>query len=267
MIKAEQGYLIVASNTETTDYIDCAKACAKSIRLHTPDAKIAILSDVAVSDPVFDYSEIFPFEPEGGYRNDWQAYWGSPFRETIKIEADMIIPHSIEHWWTMLRHRDVVVTVGARNYLNQKTMVQHYRKLFIINEMPDLYNAITYWRVSKTAKTFFTSCRNIFHDWDSVRKQIKLGDTDDGTTDVVYAIAAKMMGVEKVTLPTSVSYPTLIHMKARINWLQQEDWTKEMVWELDGSNIRIQTIDQAYPFHYHIKEFSKVLNKHYDKLL
>ena len=56
-------------------------------------------------------------------------------------------------------------------------------------------------------------------------------------------------------------------MKGQINGLSQEDWTKELVWELDGSNIRINTVDQEYPFHYNIKEFSKVLNEHYDKLL
>ena len=133
-------------------------------------------------------------------------------------------------------------------------------------DLPDLYNAITYWRISETAMQFFTIVRDIFSTWDTIRESLELGQSDPGSTDVVYAVAAKLIGVEKVTLPLTVSYPTLIHMKARINWLQQEDWTKEMVWELDGPNIRINTIDQQYPFHYHNKEFSKVLNEHYDKL-
>ena len=265
-VKAERGYLILASNTETVDYIDCAKACAKSIRLHTPDAKIAILSDVPVDDSVFDYSIIFPFPVTGGYSNDWQAFWGSPFRQTIKIEADMIIPHSIEHWWTMLEHRDVVITQGARNYKNQLTKEKYYRRVIYKNELPDLYNAITYWRISKTAMEFFSLVRDLFARWPEVQKQIINGKTDNGSTDVVYAVAAKLLGVEKFTLPNT-SYPSLIHMKSRINWLQQEDWTKEMVWELEGSNIRIQTIDQQFPFHYYIKEFSKVLNEHFDREL
>jgi len=266
MIKDERGYLILAANTETVDYIDCAKACAKSIRIHTPKAKIAILSNVAVDDPVFDHSEIFPFPIDGGFSNDWQCYWGSPFRQTIKIEADMIVPHSIDHWWPMLEHRDVVITTGARNYMNQLTTEQHYRQLFRLNRLPDLYNAITYWRISQTAMDFFSLVRDLFNNWPEVQKQLTMGNTDIGTTDVVYAVAAKLLGVENFTLPNT-SYPTLIHMKERINWLQQEDWTKEMVWELNGSNIRIQTIDQQYPFHYHIKEFSKVLNEHYDREL
>jgi len=265
------GYLIVATNTDDVDYIDCAVACARSIRLHTPDAKICLLttSDVKlVAHTVFDYIKLFPYpvNKENPFANDWQIYHASPFRETIKIEADMIIPHSIEHWFSMLRHKDVVLTLGARNYKNEKTNERHYRKIFDANNLPDVYNAITYWRVSQTAHDFFALVKHLFDAWPDVQQQIKLGSTDIGTTDLVYAIAARSMGVEKVTLPET-SYPTLIHMKGRINKLVGEDWTKECVYEFDKSNIRINTIDQQYPFHYQVKEFSKELNKYYDELL
>jgi hypothetical protein len=265
-VKSERGYLIVATNTDTVNYIDCAIACATSIRLHTPDAKIALLSDAVCPAPIFDYSIEFPYavDPSNPFANDWQVFAASPFRETIKIEADMIIPHSIDHWWTMLRHKDVVLTLGARNYLNEATSERHYRKIFDSNDLPDVYNAITYWRLSRQAKEFFDLVHDIFENWETVKTQIKFGNEDVGSTDLVYAIAAKLIGVENVTLPNT-SYPSLIHMKGRINFLQSEDWTKEMVWELDGSNIRINTIDQQYPFHYNVKDFSKILNEYYDK--
>jgi len=268
MIKAERGYLILAQNTETTSYIDCARACARSIRMHTPSAKIAILSDKIYNLKEFDFPVVFPYmtDPANPYSNDWQVYWSSPFRQTIKIEADMIIPHNIEHWWSMLEHRDVVISTSARNYMNQPTKDRTYRKLFDRNDLPDLYNAITYWRVSQQAHDFFSLVRELFDKWPQVQKHLIAGASDPGTTDVVYAVAAKMIGVENLTLP-GTSYPSLIHMKQHINWLLQEDWTKEMVWELDGPNIRIQTIDQQYPFHYHKKDFSKVLNEYYDKFL
>ena len=165
----------------------------------------------------------------------------------------MIVPHSIDHWWTMFEKKDVVLTQGARNYRNEKTTERHYRKIFDANNLPDIYNAITYWRVSKLTRDFALVVKYLFNRWDIAQSQLKLGLSDKGTTDVVYALAAMIVGVENVTLP-STSYPTLIHMKGRINWLAGEDWTKEMVWELDGPNIRINTIDQQYPFHYQIKE-------------
>jgi len=263
-IKAERGYLIWAIGD---DYIDCANACAKSIRLHTPDAKIALLSDKHYDSSVFDYSEVFPYDVnyENVLANDWQVLHASPFRQTIKIEADMIIPHSIDHWWQMLEHKDVVLTTGARNYHNQITSDRTYRKIFDVNNLPDVYNAITYWRVSRTSHNFFNIVRSLFSSWKVMQPHIKMGLADPGTTDLIYAIAAALIGVENVTLP-GTSYPSLIHMKGKINWLAEEDWTKELIWELDKSNIRINTIDQEYPFHYYIKEFSKELNKHYDNI-
>jgi len=266
MPKEERGYLIVADNTQDTDYVDCALALARSIKLHTPDAKICLVTSNDVNNDIFDYVVPWPYGDQAPgsnwkLKNDWQVFYASPFRQTIKIEADMIIPHSIEHWWTMLEKRDVVISTGARNYLNEYTTNRHYRRIFDVNNLPDVYNAITYWRLSKTAQDFFNLVKDIFNNWDTVKKTIKGGDTDPGTTDVVYAIASTIMGVENVTLPTS--YPSMIHMKGQINFLEDEDWTKEMVYELDKSNIRINTVEQMYPFHYQVKDFSKVLNKHY----
>jgi hypothetical protein len=270
-VEAERGYLIVAENTESTNYVSCALALAKSIKLHTPDAKICLVTSTEVNDPVFDFVRPLPYgdqAPNSGWklRNDWQVFYASPFRQTIKLEADMIIPHSIEHWWTMLEKKDVVLCTSARNYHNAVTDVRTYRRIFDVNGLPDVYNAITYWRLSEYAQTFFNLVKDLFNNWEEVRTSLTLGDTDPGTTDVVYAVAAKMLGVENVTLPNT-SYPSLIHMKERINWLQQLDWTKELVWELDGANIRINTVDQQYPFHYNNKDFAKILNEHYDELL
>jgi hypothetical protein len=271
MVEAERGYLIVAENTESTDYVACALALAKSIKLHTPNAKICLVTSKPVDDTVFDFVRPLPFgdnAPNSDWKlcNDWQVFYASPFRQTIKLEADMIIPHSIEHWWTMFEKKDVVLCTSARNYHNAVTNVRTYRRIFDVNSLPDVYNAITYWRLSEYAQTFFNLVKDLFNNWEEVRTSLTLGDTDPGTTDVVYAVAAKMLGVETVTLPNT-SYPSLIHMKERINWLQQSDWTQELVWELDGANIRINTVDQQYPFHYNNKDFAKVLNEHYDKLL
>lgn len=259
----EQGYLIVAHGDPI--YIDCALACARSIKLHTPHAKIALLSDRKHECEFgeFDYSLTFNSPvTENPFSADWQAFFQSPFRQTIKIEADMIIPHSIDHWWPMLWKKDVVLTLGARNYRNEIATSRKYRKIFDENNLPDVYNAITYWKLSNTAMQFGLLVKTIFENWNIVQPQIKMGLSDPGTTDVVYAIAAKIIGVENVTLPDS-SYPTLIHMKSAMNDLIGEDWTKELVWELDAPHIRINTIDQQYPFHYYNKEFSKVLNEHY----
>jgi hypothetical protein len=70
------------------------------------------------------------------------------------------------------------------------------------------------------------------------------------STDVVYAMAAVLMGPEQVTLPVGLG-PTITHMKQHIIPTQTPDWTQELVWEYP--NLRIQTVAQWGAVHYNTK--------------
>jgi len=236
-IIAERGYLIPAIGDT---YVACAKRLASSIRHFHPDANITILT-----------ADMLPYGDLGGYANDWQMFAASPYRQTIKLEADMIAASPIDHWWTLLEKRDVVVSQGARTFYDQPATSRYYRKIFDANHLPDVYNAITYWRLSKTAKEFFDLVRQIFEQWDSYKKILKFPD-DIPTTDVVYAMAAVIMGVENITLPAGLG-PTIVHMKRHINPIHTDNWTNELVWENDP--FRINTVAQWGLVHYHIKEW------------
>lgn len=251
-ILAERGYLIPAIDTNTVDYLGCAVQLAQSIRQWHPDANISVVSVKRCSDPVFDHVIPLPFGDLGGYANDWQVFRASPYRQTIKLEADMIAASPIDHWWTLFEQRDVVISQGTRNFYGQPAESRYYRKIFDANNLPDVYNAITYWRLSNTAKEFFELVKQIFEQWNSYKRILKFPD-ELPTTDVVYAIAAQIIGVEQVTLPTGLG-PTIVHMKRHINLLQSNDWTKELVWE--NNPFRINTIAQSGLVHYHIKEWS-----------
>ena len=74
------------------------------------------------------------------------------------------------------------------------------------------------------------------------------------TTDVVYAIAAKIMGPELVTLPLGLG-PNIVHMKRHVVPLVGNDWTKELIWENTNPGLRIQTVAQHGFVHYHNKEW------------
>ena len=248
-ILAERGYLIPAIGDV---YLRCAIQLAKSIRQWHPDANIAVISVKRCSDPVFDHVIPLPFGDLDGYANDWQVFHASPYRQTIKLEADMIAASPIDHWWTLFEHRDVVVSQGARTFYNDPAESRYYRKIFDQNALPDVYNAITYWRLSKTAQDFFQLVRMIFEHWDSYKKLLRFPE-ETPSTDVVYAMAAQIIGPEQVTLPQGLG-PTIVHMKRYINPIQGEDWTKELTWELDP--FRINTIAQWGLVHYHVKEWN-----------
>ena len=250
-ILAERGYLIPAIDTESVDYLSCARQLARSIRQWHPDANISVLTVKRCSDPVFDHVIPLPYGDLGGFVNDWQCFAASPYRQTIKLEADMVIASSIDHWWTMFEHRDLVISTGARDFYDQPATSRYYRKVFDTNHLPDVYNAITYWRVSKTAKEFFQLVRNIFENWAEYKTLLKFPD-EESSTDLVYAIAAQIIGPELVTMPFT-SYPRIVHMKRHIIATHTPNWTQELVWE--NNPLRFNTVAQWGAVHYHQKDW------------
>jgi len=236
-ILAERGYLIPAIGDS---YVDCADQLKQSILQFHPEAHVTIAT-----------KEMLPHGDLGGYANDWQMFQISPYRQTIKLEADMIAAGPVDHWWTLFENRDVVISQGARNFYNKSATSRYYRKIFDQNNFPDVYNAITYWRLSMTARQFFDIVREIFQHWDQYKTLLKFPDNQP-TTDVVYAMAAIIMDTETVTLPPGLG-PTIVHMKRYINPIQSDDWTKELTWE--NNPFRINTVAQFGFVHYHVKDW------------
>jgi hypothetical protein len=233
----ERGYLIPAVGEQ---YVQCAHRLRDSILHFHPSANITIVTE-----------DMLPYGNQGGWNNDWQMFYVSPYRQTIKLEADMIAASPFDHWWTLFENRDVVVSCGARDFYGNLAQSRAYRKAFDFNNLPDVYNAITYWRLSATAKDFFQLVRAIFENWNEYKKILKFPE-DTASTDLAYAVATRIIGEENVTLPVGLG-PTIVHMKQHINNLQTPDWTQELVWE--HNPLRINTVAQHGMFHYYIKDW------------
>jgi hypothetical protein len=166
----------------------------------------------------------------------------------------MMITSAIDYWWTMLRNRDVVVSTGCRDWKDQRAVARHYRKIFDANDLPDVYNAITYWRRSELAKEFFDTVRNIFENWEEFKKLLKFPE-DVPSTDVVYAMAANIVGPEKCTMPFA-DYPRIVHMKRHVAGTEREAWMDELVWEYKNYVLRVNSVAQWGAFHYNRKEWN-----------
>lgn len=248
----EQGYLVLAVNSTTVDYVACASRLAFSIKRWHAGAKTCLLTDDTSPVPGFDFVRQLPMVDRGNaFANESYCFRESPFRETIKLEADQIIVSDITHWWTMLRHRDMIISTGCNNIYGDPARSRFYRKVFDQNHLPDVYSAVTYWRLSETARDFFQWVKRIFADWPQYKKLLTYAP-DRPDTDLVYAMAAQIMGPEKVTMPFA-SYPKITHMKQHIIGTQGPDWTKELVWEYQDGGLRINTVAQWGAFHYYKK--------------
>lgn len=250
-----RGFVILAQNTTTVDYVSCAKVLEKSIKNVMPDANVTIVTDLPYGDQA----------PNSQWKliNDWQVYEASPYEYTIKLEADMYIPRSIEYWWEILEQRDLVVSTSIRNFKQEISSSRAYRKFIDDNNLPDVYNAITYFKKSKTAEKFFQLVKTIFENWDEFTKILKCNPNEIATTDWVYAIAAHIMGPEITTMP-AFNHFSMIHMKQYINDLPTENWTDTLLYEMDKDGFRINTYPQMYPIHYHIKSFANKLEALYE---
>lgn len=247
----DKGFVIMAQGD---DYVKCAEALERSIKNVMPDANVTI-----VTTEMLPYGDHAP-DTFWKLQNDWQVYEASPYEYTIKLEADMYIPRSIDYWWDVLKDRDIVVSTTIRNFKQEISDVLAYRRFITDNKLPDTYNGITYFRKSEMAEKFFAITRDIWENWEDYRSTLKCNVDELATTDWVYAIASHVLGVENTTMP-QFKQMSMVHMKQFINGLPTEKWTDTFVYELLPHAFRINTIPQAYPVHYHLKEFAnEILN-------
>lgn len=238
----------MAQDTEKTSYTSCAETLRKSILRVMPDANVTI-----ITTDMLPYGDLAP-DSDWKLINDWQVYEASPYDYTIKLEADMYIPNNIDYWWDVLQNRDIVVSSTIRNFKQEISDIRFYRRFIDDNKLPDVYNAITYFKKSDTAKQFFEIVKDIFDNWEEYKKILKCNPDELATTDWVYAIACHIMGVENTTLPTFTDM-SMVHMKQYINGTPTENWTDTFIYECLPNQIRVQTVPQQYPFHYHVKNF------------
>jgi hypothetical protein len=258
----QQGFLTFAANTQDVDYLRLAYLQALNIKATQKIKSFAVIVDPATYQLIedyhrqaFDYIIETPASTTGPYGLEAQAFWLTPFKETIKLESDLLFTTSIDHWWTAFRLRDVVLSTGCRNYLQQLSASRRYRKLFDDNNLPDVYNGLMYFRYSKTAADFFRCATEIFNNWSAVQNALLNCRDPEPTTDVVYALAADIVGRELCTLP-SVDFINFVHMKPSINEYPETASFQDMyVTEFDDGMIRINNINQYHPIHYHKKDF------------
>jgi len=263
----DRGYLIVAIDSQDSDYTTCARVLSRSLKHWHKNAVVCLLTDKQLpADNDFDIVKTLPYgdlrTDDNPYANDWQCYIASPFHETIKLEADMLIAQPIDHYWDMLRHRDIVVSTGALDFKGESVECRRYRNVIHKNNLPDTYNAFTYWRQSEMAKKFFVTVKKLFDNWSDAMTAVKYARGELPNTDLAYSLATLICGIEKCTLPHNLS-PRIVHMKSDIVRTPTE-WHKSLTWEIDSGQVRVNGYTQCALWHYHCKELAKQFEPYYE---
>ena len=258
----QQGFLTFAINGDT-DYLRLAYLQALNIKATQKIKNCAVIVDQDTYQQVTDahravFDHIIPtnrIPNQGPFANEWHAWWLSPWKETVKVESDLLFTRDISHWFNAFRLHEVCLSHGCRNYKQELSTVRKYRQLFDTNQLPDVYNGLMYWRYGEDSKRFFELARQIFEHWPDVRAELKNCDDEYASTDVAYAIAAKIM--DTPCYNPSMDFINFVHMKSGIQeWSDDQPWTDYCVHERELDQIRINNINQLHPVHYYAKDYA-----------
>lgn len=261
--KEQQGFVTFAKNTETVDYLNLAYLQCLNVKATQKHNSYAVLVDADTLSQVteqhrqaFDYVIEIPNASDTAFGDEWKVFRLTPFKETVKLESDLLFTRSIDHWWTAFRLKNICLSTGAKNYLGINSTIRKYRELFDANNLPDVYNGLMYFRYSQEAKTFFDAAQYIQMNWEYVKTGLKKCFEDEPSTDVLYAMAALMIGEETCTMP-SLDFLNFVHMKSGFNgWSDARSWLDTVMSERDGDVIRINNINQLNPVHYYDKTYA-----------
>jgi hypothetical protein len=193
----DRGYMWFALNNSTTDYVELSRTLARSIKKFNKHNKVCIVTSEPVDDKLFDHVVVLKTDAsadeEWKLSNEYKAFTLSPFTHTIKLEADMMFTQNTDWWWNYLYQHDQVFSYRCRNYKDNVIENSQYRKLFVRNDLPDVYNGLHYFRRSMKAKQFYDLCETITKNWKIVKEKVLVNCHDQQpTTDVVYALANKL---------------------------------------------------------------------------
>jgi hypothetical protein len=275
--KEQQGFVTFAQNTEEVNYLELAYLQCLNIKATQKQNKYAVIVDAATKELVnenhrnaFDYIIDLPIDHNDPtdtrkFANEWQVFRLTPFKETIKLEADLLFTRSIDHWWTAFRLKNICLSTGAKSFNGINSTVRKYREFFDANNLPDVYNGLMYFRFSLEAKEFFDVAQYIQMNWEYVRTGLKKCIEEAPSTDVLYALAAIIVGEETCTMP-SMDFINFVHMKSGFNgWSDARSWLETVMSERDGDVIRINNLNQYNPVHYYDKTYAtKELIEYYE---
>ena len=266
--KEQQGFVTFAQNTDEVDYLNLAYLQCLNIKATQKENKYAVIVDTATLEKVndihrntFDYIITLPHDNNDStdtrkFANEYKVFRLTPFKETIKLESDLLFTRTIDHWWTAFRLKNVCLSTGAKNYLGLNKTIKRYREFFEANNLPDVYNGLMYFRFSQEAKNFFDCARYIQENWEYVKPTLKKCLEEKPSTDVLYGLAALMVGEESCTMP-SMDFINFVHMKSGFNgWSDSYSWLDTVMNERDGDVIRINNINQYDPVHYYDKAYA-----------
>jgi len=258
-----RGFLWIAQNNSTTDYVELSLRLAESIKKHNKHNQICVITDERskFQSKFVDVVRVLDDDDSDTHEIKWanehKAFYVSPFTHTIKLESDMIWTSNTDWWWYHLWQHDLVFSVNCRNYKDEIVKQTPYRKLFERNYLPNIYNGLTYFRKSLLAKKFFEVTRTITENWQEVRSTMLINCHDPyPSTDVVYAMAYRVIDPTSRGLIDYDWFKFLHHKPGVNNLTDKKDQNNYLYPNKSGDAIFLGDKRISRVWHYYDKEIN-----------
>lgn len=269
--KRKRGFFTFAQNG-SYDYLRLAYGLALSLKatqVEVPYLAVGITPGQEVPEKyrkVFDEVIEIPWgdaaqDASWKLQNEWKAYHMTPYEQTIKLDCDMLFLQNVDAWWDTLELQDVWAATTALTFRGEEVTSDFYRKTFTANKLSNVYTAFMFFKSSDMAKELFELAEIIYQNWEKFRYEfMEEPRPAEISTDVVFALAMRLLDADDQCTNTARKFPHFVHMKSRLqNWDDKsitEDWTKHIgVYFTEDLELKIGRCRQIAPLHYHIKEF------------
>ena len=260
------GYLCIAQNSGETDYLRMAYLQALSCKLTQWKElnSFSVIVDTKTADcleqrhiDVFDNIIILKNDlaknSKVKMQNECQVFNYSPYKETIKTEADMLFTSDYASIWDYNGMKKQVFCSNVYTYDHHIITDRSQRKLFDDSLLPNIYSAWTYFRYDLECKAFYDTIRVIIDDWVYYRDNYLINCRyDEPRTDEVYALACKILDIKYKDSGFGFVHmkPKLQRMHSNLNWSEQTDFEIHNDFSLTIGGYR-----QHKPLHYVEKTF------------
>jgi hypothetical protein len=234
------GFICIAQNSNDVDYLRMAYLQALSCKLTQPKLcdGFSVIVDketydcveqrhIDVFDNIIVLKDNLAKNSKVKMQNECQIFAYSPYKETIKTEADMLFTSSYASLWDYYGFKKQVFCSNVYTFDGHKIKDRSQRKLFDDSLLPDIYSAWTYFKYDLECKQFYDTMRIIIDDWDYYRDNYLINCRyDEPRTDEVYALACKILDIKYKDNGFGFVHmkPKLQRLHSNLNWIEQTDF-------------------------------------------
>lgn len=256
-----KGFVVVAQNTSTEDYVTQAYALALSIKYSQKESAISIITNDKIPENyklVFDQIIPIPWgdaaiDSEWKVENRWKIFHVTPYNETIVLDTDMLLLEDISKWWEYCSTYDLKFCSRIKNHKLESITDTVHRKAFIANNLPPVYFALHYFKKSEQAREFYKILEFICNNWEGVYGIFAPNEYQNWLSmDLSAAIAIDLMGLNETAIDT-LSPMEFIHMKPAIqDWPAIPERWQDLVHGVlnKKGELIVGNIKQSKLFHY-----------------